>query len=65
MDLSFLVHTLTLTELLVGPLRAGRETYVLQQLEALAIAEWAPLATFDERLARAAAPTGVPVVGLS
>lgn len=95
---SFFAHTMTLTEILVGPLRAGRETFVLQQLEALGIAEWEPpagsatrlarlrvdtglklpdccvlhvatatgasLATFDERLARAAASIGMPVVGL-
>jgi predicted nucleic acid-binding protein len=98
LDLSFLVHPLTLTEILVGPLRSGRETFVVQQLDALGIAEWqppagsalrlarlrvdsglklrdccvlhaaiaagAPLATFDERLARAAASVGVPLVGL-
>lgn len=98
-DSSFLVHPLTLTEILVGPLRGGRETFVLQQLDALGVAEWqppagsatrlarlrvdtglklpdccvlhaaiavgAPLATFDERLARAAASIGVPVVGRS
>lgn len=96
LDESFLAHSLTLTEILVGPLRAGREAFVLQQLDALGITEWMPpagsaarlarlrvdialtlpdccvldaamettsaLATFDERLGRAAASMGVDVV---
>jgi PIN domain. len=58
-DEAFLVHPLTLTEILVGPLRAGRETFVLRQLDALGIAEWAPPGASAERLARIRVDTGL------
>jgi toxin FitB len=97
LDDEFIVHTLTLTEILVGPMRVGREAFAEQQLADLGVTEWAPpkggaarlarlrvetglklpdccvldaamtaraaLATFDDRLARAAVSVGLPVIG--
>ncbi|WP_166983010.1 type II toxin-antitoxin system VapC family toxin [Paramicrobacterium fandaimingii] len=91
----YLAHSLTLAEILVGPIRARRETVALRALDGLGISEWAPgaggaarlatlraeaslklpdccvldaaietgssLATFDQRLASAAAALGVRV----
>ncbi|WP_430644820.1 type II toxin-antitoxin system VapC family toxin [Agromyces sp. GXS1127] len=98
-DEGFLLHAMTLTEVLVGPIRVGRGAVAQQHLGSLGIAEWSPgeggafrlarlrvetglklpdccvldaamttrhpLATFDDRLARAAAEVGVAVVDLS
>ena len=98
-DERFLVHPLTMTEILVGPIRVGRGEAAEHALASLGIGEWMPparsaarlarlrvesglklpdccvldaamtadarLATFDERLARAATEAGVEVVELS
>lgn len=42
LDDDFVVHTMTLTEILVGPMRVGRGAFAELQLAALGIAEWAP-----------------------
>ncbi|MFD4421406.1 type II toxin-antitoxin system VapC family toxin [Agromyces sp. NPDC058484] len=97
-DVEFIVHALTLTEILVGPMRMGRGDDAMRALASLGIGESAPpsgsaprlaqlrvasglklpdccvldaaresghpLATFDTRLADAAAALGVPVVTL-
>jgi predicted nucleic acid-binding protein len=42
LDDDFLVHTLTLTEILVGPIRVGHEALALQHLDRLHIRQWAP-----------------------
>ena len=94
----FLVHPLTMTEILVGPIRVGRGEAAEHVLASLGIGDWMPparsaarlarlrvesglklpdccvldaammanarLATFDERLARAATESGVEVVEL-
>lgn len=52
LDERFMVHPLTLTEILVGPLRSGRETFVMQQLDALGIVEWTAPAGSALRLAQ-------------
>lgn len=52
LDEQFLVHTLTLTEILVGPTRVDRGDFAMQQLTVLGIAEWTPPAASAARLAR-------------
>lgn len=97
LDEDFIMHPLTLTEVLVGPTRAGVAATAEHHLAELGIVEWAPppgaarlarlrvdtalklpdccvldaamstsaaLATFDERLARAASALGLEVVEL-
>lgn len=51
-DEDFAVHSLTLTEILVGPIRAGREGFALQQFAGLGITEWVPGTSGAARLAR-------------
>lgn len=58
-DEGFLVHSLTLTEILIGPLRAGREAFVLQQLDALGVTEWMSPADSAARLAQLRVETGL------
>ncbi len=58
-DTGFLVHSLTLTEILVGPIRAGREGFALKQLADLGIDEWAPGRGSAARLARLRVETGL------
>lgn len=57
-DDGFLVHTLNLTEILVGPVRVGREALAVRSIAALGITEWNP-APGAERLARLRAETGL------
>jgi predicted nucleic acid-binding protein len=59
LDDEFAVHTLTLTEILVGPTRADREVFALQQLAAIGVAEWMPPANSAARLARIRADVGL------
>ena len=58
-DETLLVHALTLTEILVGPLRAGQETFMLHQLDELGVTEWMPPAGSAARLARLRVDTGL------
>lgn len=97
LDAEFIMHPLTLTEVLVGPIRAGAGSAAEHHLAELGIVEWVPrpgaarlariraetslklpdccvldaavengaaLATFDERLAKAAESFGVEVLDL-
>lgn len=59
LDETYTAHSLTFTEILVGPMRVGRETFVLRQLAALGIAEWIPTAGSAARLARLRVDTGL------
>lgn len=59
LDDEFAMHSLTLTEVLVGPIRAGREVFIEQQLARLAIREWMPRAGSASRLARLRVETGL------
>ncbi|MEV1131800.1 type II toxin-antitoxin system VapC family toxin [Agromyces sp. NPDC049794] len=98
LDAEFVMHPLTLTEVLVGPVRAGAGSAAEHHLAELGIVEWAPrpgaarlarirvetalklpdccvldaalengaaLATFDERLAKAAETFGIDVLDLA
>lgn len=98
LEAEFVMHPLTLTEVLIGPMRAGVGSAAEHHLAELGIVEWQPppgaaglarirvetslklpdccvldvamstgaaLATFDERLARAAETFGIPVVDLA
>lgn len=38
----YIAHPLTLAEILVGPIRARRETVALRALDGLGISEWSP-----------------------
>jgi rRNA-processing protein FCF1 len=58
-DESYLAHSLTFTEILVGPMRVGHEAFVLRQLEGLGIAEWTPTVGSAGRLARLRVDTGL------
>lgn len=62
-DDGYLLHTLTLTEVLVGPVRAGREDFVLRQLDAMGIAEWVPSSSSALHLARLRAQTRLRLPG--
>jgi predicted nucleic acid-binding protein len=42
LDDDFVVHTMTLTEILIGPIRVGRASFAEQQLADLGVVEWAP-----------------------
>ncbi|MBT2517652.1 type II toxin-antitoxin system VapC family toxin [Streptomyces sp. ISL-90] len=59
LDDEFIVHTLTLTEILVGPIRVGRAALAEQQLALLAVGEWMPEAGSATRLARLRVETGL------
>lgn len=59
LDDEFAMHTITLTEVLVGPIRARREAFAEQQLAQLGIAEWRPPAGGAARLARLRVETGL------
>jgi toxin FitB len=59
LDDEFIVHSLTLTEILVGPIRVGRESFAEQQLAELGISEWAPAEGGAVRLARLRVETGL------
>ncbi|WP_169053978.1 type II toxin-antitoxin system VapC family toxin [Agromyces sp. H66] len=98
LDAEFVMHPLTITEVLVGPMRVGAGSVAEHHLAELGITEWAPppgaarlarirvetglklpdccvidvamgnragLATFDDRLARAASTFAVAVVDLA
>jgi predicted nucleic acid-binding protein len=55
----FAMHTLTLSEVLVGPARSGRITLVEHSISALGIKEWAPEPGSALRLAVLRAETGL------
>ncbi|KQM81304.1 type II toxin-antitoxin system VapC family toxin [Agromyces sp. Leaf222] len=59
LDDDFLVHTLTLTEILVGPTRIGRGEFAEQQLKALGASEWIPSSGGAARLVRLRVDTGL------
>ena len=59
LDEEFAVHTLTLTEILVGPTRVGRGAFALQQLTALGVTEWTPPSGSAARLAQLRADSGL------
>lgn len=59
LDEDFLVHTLTLTEILVGPTRIGRGEFAEQQLKGLGASEWIPSSGGAARLARLRVDTGL------
>lgn len=98
LDAEFVMHPLTLTEVLIGPIRVGAGSAAEHHLAELGIVEWTPLpgaarlariraetslklpdccvldaamanaaalATFDDRLARAAAVVGIDVLDLT
>lgn len=52
LDDEFVVHSLTMTEILVGPMRVGRQAFAEHQLAALGIVEWSPPGGSAARLAR-------------
>ncbi|QAY72147.1 type II toxin-antitoxin system VapC family toxin [Agromyces protaetiae] len=56
---SFLMHSLTLTEVLVGPIRVGRGEAAAHTMTSLGIAEWAPPAQSAARLARIRVESGL------
>lgn len=56
---ALLLHSVTLTEVLVGPVRGGREVFAEQQLEAMGIREWTPRPASASRLARLRVETGL------
>ncbi len=58
-DADFIVHTLTLTEILVGPTRVGRALDATRALAALGIDEWAPPAGSAARLAQLRVESGL------
>lgn len=55
----FLLHPLTLAEILVGPIRVGREAFAAHQLAAMGISEWRPPAGSAVELARLRVETGL------
>ncbi|MCD2441453.1 type II toxin-antitoxin system VapC family toxin [Agromyces sp. SYSU K20354] len=55
----FVVHTLTLTEILVGPMRVGRGADATRALASLGIGEWAPPAGSAARLAQLRVDSGL------
>ncbi|WP_394554582.1 type II toxin-antitoxin system VapC family toxin [Agromyces sp. MMS24-JH15] len=55
----FSMHSLTLAEVLVGPVRAGRGEAVEHALASLAIEEWAPPEGSAARLARIRVESGM------
>lgn len=59
LDSDFMMHSRTLTEILVGPIRAGREVFAQQQIADLGIAEWVPEAGSAARLAHLRVETGL------
>ncbi|UOE42885.1 type II toxin-antitoxin system VapC family toxin [Agromyces larvae] len=56
---SLLIPSLTLTEVLVGPVRVGRGEAAAHAITALGIAEWMPPAQSAARLARIRVETGL------
>ena len=58
-DAEFIVHTLTLTEILVGPSRVGRALDATRALAALGVDEWAPPAGGAARLAQLRVGSGL------
>ena len=58
-DAEFIVHNLTLTEILVGPTRVGRALEVTRALASLGIDEWAPPAGGAARLAQLRVDSGL------
>lgn len=51
-DERYLIHPLTLAEILVAPTRVGREQFALQQVVLLGISEWMPDAGGAIRLSK-------------
>jgi predicted nucleic acid-binding protein len=58
LDDDFIVHTLNLTEIMVGPVRAGREAAASHGIAMLGIIEWVP-PPGAERLARLRVESGL------
>ena len=58
-DAEFVVHTLTLTEILVGPVRVGRALDATRALASLGIDEWSPPAGTAVRLAQLRVESGL------
>ena len=58
-DAEFIVHTLTFTEILVGPTRVGRALEATRALASLGIDEWAPPAGSAARLAQLRVDSGL------
>lgn len=58
-DAEFVVHTLTLTEILVGPMRVGRVLEATRALASLGIGEWAPPTGGAARLAQLRVESGL------
>ncbi|GAA1814659.1 PIN domain-containing protein [Agromyces neolithicus] len=58
-DADFIVHMLTLTEILVGPTRVGRALDVTRALASLGIDEWAPPSGSAARLAHLRVASGL------
>ncbi len=58
-DDDFVVHSMTMTEILVGPMRVGREAFAVHQLDALGVSEWTPPPRSAARLARLRVDTGL------
>ncbi|GAB2528564.1 type II toxin-antitoxin system VapC family toxin [Paramicrobacterium agarici] len=55
----YLMHSLTLAEILVGPVRARRETLALRAIDGLGISEWSPGERSASRLATLRAETSL------
>lgn len=59
LDARLAMHSLTMTEVLVAPSRAGRSTAAVQALRALGIEEWMPPPSSALRLAELRAQTAL------
>ena len=59
LDESFVMHSLTMTEVLVGPVRIGRGEAAEHALASLGITEWTPSAGSAGRLARIRVESGL------
>jgi len=58
-DESYLMHSLTFTEVLIGPMRAGREALAIQALNDLRVNEWSPGPRSAARLAKLRVESGL------
>ncbi|WP_157008226.1 type II toxin-antitoxin system VapC family toxin [Agromyces laixinhei] len=56
---AFVMHSLTMTEILVGPIRVGRSEAAEHALASLGISEWMPPAGSAARLARVRVESGL------
>ncbi|WP_437583634.1 PIN domain-containing protein [Paramicrobacterium sp. CJ85] len=54
-----LMHSLTFTEVLIGPMRAGREALAIQALNDLRVNEWSPGPRSAARLAKLRVESGL------